>query len=181
MTEKQDNVQFVMDMFGGNVVLEKEEDKDGIDFSVPIKGKYVCRIVALERKAGKSEKTGNDYDFFALKMQAEEDVSGDPSFSRMLDKTYFIGTSEYEDDPDAGVKRLFNDLFTADILQSVNITCKDRYEAIAEIAPQIVDKLVNVSAYKTKNGKQAVRIVDAFKLKEAKKKEEDESLIVWDE
>ncbi len=167
-----EDIQKVLDLFNGEFAPEVIEDSQGIDFNAPINGKYRCRIVSLERKIGVGKESGKDYDFFALKLQAEEDVEGDKSGRRYLDKVYFNGTSEYSDDAEKGVKDLFNALFTADLLKDLTFESKDKYEAAMEIAPQLVDKMVNVSAYKGKTGKQVVRIVNEFKLKKSSHKEE---------
>lgn len=164
-------LQKVMDLFGSDgIELVKAEDSAGLDFDTPIKGKYLARIVEMVRRVGTSEKSGKDYDFYALKLQVEDDVEGDKSGKRYLDKTFFNGVSDYNEDADKGVKDLFNALFTAELLDKVEFTSTDKYLAAEEIAPQLVDKLIKVSAYKGKTGKQVVKIVNEFKL--TKKKED---------
>jgi hypothetical protein len=165
----------IKNLFGGDFAPEVIEDSEGLDFDKPIKGKYVCRITGLERRAGTSQKTGNDYDFFALKLQAEEDVEGDRSANRYLDKTYFVGTSQYEEDPDGGIKKLFNDLFTAGVLEGIDITSTDKYEVAESLGPQLVDKLVKVTCWASKKGNQIVKVVNEHKLSGKKVEETTES------
>ena len=171
--------QDVLDLFGGKP-FERVEDSEGIDFDKPIKGKYVARIVKLERYSGQSDKciddvnlTG-DYDFWSLNLQVEEDMEGDKGGNRYLSKTYSNTANRFQDDPDEGAKKLMQDLFTADVKYEVkketDSTCHTIIEALS---PQIIDQLVNVSAYGSKKGKQVVRIVAELKLKKGSQKEDD--------
>ena len=161
----QETIDKVKDLFGGEFVPEIQEDSEPIDFNKPIKGKYKCRIVELKRMEGVGKSSGEPYDFYVLKMQVVDDVEGEASFNRYLDKTYSNTVSKYQEDAAEGKRKLMNDLFTAGISFDVTRETDSTPETVlAEIAPQLVDKTVNVSAYATRAGKQAVRIVNEFKL-----------------
>ena len=171
MTNEQ--IEKVKDLFGGEYTPEIIEDSAIIDFEKPIKGKYRCAIKELKRMAGTS-KAGNEYDFYVLKSQTVEDIEGEKSHNRYLDKTYSNTVSEWQQDAEEGKRKLMNDLFTAgvkfDVTRDENSTSSSILEAIA---PQIVDQVINVSAYPTKGKKQAVRIVSEFKLGTKKESTEE--------
>ena len=153
--------QQVMDIFGGKLV--EIEDTGNIDFEKPIKGAYRARLVSLKRYSGESDKCENGvYDMWSLNMQVEETLEGDKGNNRYLSKTYSNVIGKYQEDAEEGCNKLANDLFTAGVLQQCEITKKVKMEVIEEIAPQIIDKLVNVRAYGRKN-KQVCRIVKEFK------------------
>ena len=167
----EERFQKVLDLFGGKP-FEATEDSEGLDFDKPIRGKYKCRIAKLERYSGQSDKCIDEvnadgkYDMWSLSLQVEEDVEGDKSGSRYLSKTYSNVANRFQDDPDEGARKLMQDLFTAnvnyDVTKEVDSTC---HTIIEQLAPQIIDQLVNVSAYPSKKGKQVVRVVNEFKLK----------------
>lgn len=152
-------IQKVMDLFGAKEIIEIE-DTGSIDFDKPIKGAYRCRIVELNRVVG--EKNDNEYDFYSLSTQVEEELEGDRASNRYLRKTYSNTVSKWQDDAAEGKRRLMNDLFTAGLLEGLSIVSTDPDDAVAEIAPQIVDKMVNMRAYGNK-GKQSCKIVKEFK------------------
>ena len=165
--------QKVMDLFGGKLV---EIEDTGVDFDKPLKGAYIARIASLKRYAGESEKCENGvYDMWSLNLQIEETLEGDKGDNRFISKTYSNTVGKYQETAEEGVIRLANDLFTAGILTQCTITKTDKMEVISEISEQIVDKLCNVRAYKTKGGKQAVKIVKEFKnLKKAEASDDTE-------
>ena len=154
-----DKIKQVMDLFGGTLV---EIEDTGIDFDKPIKGAYRARIVSLKRYAGESDKCENGvYDMWSLKLQVEETLEGDKGDNRYLSKTYSNVVGKYQEDAEEGCQKLANDLFTAGVLQQCDITKTVKIDIIEEIAPQIIDKMVNVRAYGRK-GKQVCKIVKEF-------------------
>ena len=171
MTE--DETKMLNDLFPGwePVVIEDEE---GLNFDKPIKGKYVARIVSLERREGTSQRTGNPYDFVSLKLQIVEDKEGDRSANRYLDKTYSCIDGEYSTAQE-DLQKLLNDLFTAGLLEGMGVT-KGGMEGILECAEALTDKTVNVSCWGTKKGNQSTKIVKEHKLKEEKGDSSDD----WD-
>ena len=84
------DLQKVLELFGGTEWKpEIIEDSEPLDFEKPIKGGYQCRFVSLIRYQGESEKCRNGvYDFWSMKLQVVEDIEGDTSGNRFLDKTY---------------------------------------------------------------------------------------------
>lgn len=159
MTEQQVNeLQKIADMFGGEVV--DVEEKGGVDFEKPIKGKYNARITKLVRYTGESEKCdGGLYDFWSLNMQIEEDLEGDESNNRYIGKTYSNTVSKYQEDANQGRMNLLNDLFRSKLDVTVEkVEGQTPDDAIESLAPQLVDKIVTVSCWSTKGGKQAVKI-----------------------
>ena len=134
----------------------------------PIKGAYKARIDKLNRMVGVSERTGNDYDFYSLKMQVLETVDGERGNNRFLDKIY-SGDSK-------GRSKLANDLFTAGLEYS-----SESEEAFDASLEELKDKEVNVRAWvrakQTQNDegtwvdaepredKQQTKIVKEFDLK----------------
>jgi hypothetical protein len=161
---------------------EAIEDSEGLDFDKPIKGKYVVRIISLDRVAG--EKNGRAFDFVGLKTEAVEDVDGDPSHNRRLEKTYgcLDQTVEYGEGKSFDVvaedelKKLLNDLFTADLVRGLSLT-KGGFDGLLECADQLVDKTMNVTCWASKKGKQIVKVVKEHKGK----KEESSDSIAWDD
>ena len=140
--------------------------EDTSDFT-PITGKYICRIDSAGRVTGKSERTGNDYDFRSLNLQVVEIIEGDKATNRFL-------KINYNNDAE-GIKKLLNDLFTADVKLGVSSDTE-----LDEALPLIKDKTVNVRCWvwapdKTREGNpipedqrksyQQVRIVKEFKGK----------------
>jgi hypothetical protein len=140
--------------------------EDTSDFS-PITGKYVCRIDSAGRVSGKSERTGNEYDFYSVSIQVAEIIDGDKATNRFL-------KLNYNKDAD-GIKKLLNDLFTADIKLGVS-SDKELEEAL----PLLKDKTMNIRAWvwtptKDKAGNeipeenrkayQQLRVVKSFKGK----------------
>ena len=160
MTE--DNTKQVLDLFDGKLV--KQDDLGIVDFDKPIKGAYKARIVSLKRYSGENDKCETGvYDMWSLNFQVEETLEGDKGTNRYLSKTYSNVVGKYQESAEEGCIKLANDLFTAGILQECNITEKDKMKIIEEIAPQIVDKIINVRAYGRKD-KQICRIVKELKV-----------------
>ena len=146
--------------------FQPEVVKDETDFQ-PITGKYICRIDSAGRVTGKSERTGNEYDFYSVSLQVAEIVDGDKATNRFL-------KINYNKDAD-GVKKMLNDLFTAGISLGVS-SDKELDEAL----PMIKDKTMNIRCWvwtpeKDKNGNpipeenrkayQQTRVVKEFKGK----------------
>jgi hypothetical protein len=140
--------------------------EDTSDFS-PITGKYICRIDSAGRVSGKSERTGNEYDFYSVSIQVAEIIDGDKATNRFLKLNYNRDA--------AGIEKLLNDLFTADIKLGVS-SDKELEEAL----PLLKDKTMNIRAWvwtptKDKAGNeipeenrkayQQLRVVKAFKDK----------------
>lgn len=121
------------------------EDDGGFE---PVKGQYICRIDSAGRKVGKSEKTGDDYDFRTIKFQVADIVSGDRAINRFFDLTY---------NPDIeGTKRLLNDLHTA----GIEIKATNDSELDAELET-LRDRTANVRTWvRTKQIKDGDRWID---------------------
>ena len=148
-------------LYPGMKIVENEDVE--VDFNKPVKGKYVCKIVKLERKIGTGKESGKPYDFFTLKLKTVKDVSGDPSNNRFFDKTYSNTDSEWSTAQEQ-LNRLLNDLSTCGALAKCRAS-KGGLEGLEEIAPMLVDIEVNVSAYPSKS-KQVIRIVNKFKAED---------------
>jgi len=190
-------VQETIDLFKGTLV--KAEDVVPKGFNHPVKGAYRARIARLDRFTGESEKCETGvFDFWSLNFQIEEVLEGDKCRGKYLSKTFANTASEkYNNTATKGCEDLVGILFTADILNQCNserttppVTLEEWIAYVEELAPQIVDKMINVRAYidsKThaiflekvkedpeydgKNG-QRLKIVDAFKKLKPVVKEE---------
>lgn len=176
MSEEQ--IKKVLDLFGADFAPEVIEDSEGIDFDKPIKGGYKARIVSLKRYSGESEKCENGvYDMYSLSLQVVENIEGEQAENRYLSKTYSNTVGKYQDDAGEGKRRLMNDLFTGavkyDVVREADTTAD---QIVEQIAPQLVDQVVSVRCYKTKGGKQAVRVVKEIKTS---KKEETAEQADW--
>jgi hypothetical protein len=134
-----------------------------------ITGKYVCRIDNAGRITGKSERTGNEYDFRSISIQVAEIIDGDKATNRFLKLTYNTDTE--------GTKRLLNDLFTS----GIEITAKSDSE-LDEFLPTLKDKCLNIRAWvwtpeKDRDGnpipeeqrkaRQILKVVKSFKGKKS--------------
>lgn len=188
----------IMEFFGGKVDIA--EDSEGINFDEPVKGKYVCRVVELIRNQGEWP-SGDKRDQWELKLQACEDIEGDKSGNRFFTIKYDLagGSTDFPKDAMKERDRLFNALATAGLKfendgklteallravaeKDLDEQARVKDEVLANIACQITDQPVNVSAYpfETKAGKtvQAKRIVNKFKIK-AKKATKEEGKSGW--
>ena len=150
LTEKQ-----VADLFEGYEV-KVTEDSDVKGFDEAIKGKYEAEIKSIEYKDLKT-KDGRDMELIQLKMKITKDVEGDVSMLRNVDKSYFMGTSEWTDDPIAGYKQLLNDLASSGLFTESMKTGNIR-GAVEEMKKTITGKPVFLSMFPKKT-KQQVRIV----------------------
>lgn len=146
-----------LDMWGDwePVVIEESETPD---FSKPIKGKYGAEITGLEYKEVKSTTTEETFELISMKMKVTKDIEGDPSFKRLLDKAYFMGVSQFNDDPIAGYKRLLTDLNSSGLYADWMKTQGGIKDAVAKIAENVVGKTVFITAFPKKD-KQQIRIV----------------------
>jgi len=145
----------VEDLFEGYEV-KVTEDSDVKGFDEAIKGKYEAEIKSIEYKDLKT-KDGRDMELIQLKMKITKDVEGDVSLMRNVDKSYFMGTSEWNDDPIAGYKNLLNDLASSG-LYSEDMKTGNIRGAVEEMKKTIVGKPVFLSMFPKKT-KQQVRIV----------------------
>lgn len=109
------------------------EVEDKSDFA-SITGKYICRIDSAGRQSGKSERTGNDYDFRTVSLQVAEIIDGDKATNRFLKLNYNIDAD--------GVKKLMNDLFTAGIEMGVKSDAE-----LDEAMTALTDKTMNIRAW----------------------------------
>ena len=113
--------------------FEPEVNQDSSGFEM-INGSYVARIEEAGRKAGKSAKSGNDYDFRTIKLQVVEVIKGDKAMNRYLDMTYNLD--------EKGMKRLIGDLFTA------GIECNATNDAeLDELLTTLKDKTMNIRCW----------------------------------
>lgn len=138
-------------MFGGQIL--KNDDKP-IDFSVPIKGKYLATVTEFSRI--KDEKK----DLIRLKMKINKDLEGDKSFNRIVDKSYWLTDSDYSTAQDNIVK-LANDLYTMGTFDKFELPdgqiTVDNVDVLLKM--NIIGDEVKLSCYKTNTGKQAVKII----------------------
>ena len=122
----------MMGLFEEGFAPTANEDSSG-GFK-PIKGGYKARIDKLNRMTGVSDRTGNDYDFYSLKLQVTETLEGDSGNNRFLDKIYNADST--------GRSKLANDLFTAGL--SYNADSEASFDLSLE---ELKDKEVNVRAW----------------------------------
>ena len=140
------------------------EDDEGMDFNKPIKGKYVARIAKINRYAGTQKDGVTPYDFLSLSLQVVEDIEGDASANRYLSKTYSFIDGKYSTAQE-DLQKLLNDLFTAGLLDALDIKSGDM-EGILAVSDQLIDKTLNITCWKTKSGKQSVKVVNLHKVAE---------------
>ena len=150
------------------------EQEEGTSDFPNLKGGYKARIAGLKRVIGDGDYGA--YDFESLNLQVVETIKGDKGDNRYLGKKYkFI--NEYSEDTSLDVrKRLLNDLWSAGVKVTLSDDCKglpteeEKMEAaINEIRDQIVDQLVDVSAWEMKDKKddsikyQIIKLVKEIK------------------
>ena len=121
------------DFFADLKDYKPEEVKDEGGFA-PFKGSFICRVTRLTHNVGVSEKTHEPYDFYSLNMQVTEVIEGDKANNRYLTKRY-QNTNE-------GIKKVFNDLFTAGISFE-----QGSREAFDSSLGNAIDKQVRVRAW----------------------------------
>lgn len=161
-----DQQQDVCSLFGGTYVPKVIEDSGSVDFSKPIKGKYECEVVEIRHAAGeKRDGSGDTWENLTLKLKATRDLEGDPSYNRFLDKTFWAGTNDWNDDEDKWKKDLCDCLYTA----GLDLPATADVESFLALNDKIAGQKIFVSAYGNKNGKQVVRIVKELKVKEEDK------------
>jgi hypothetical protein len=153
MTEEQTSS---LDVWGDwePVVLEEQ---DAPDFSKPIRGKYKAVIETVEYKEVEKKDGDGNWEIINLKMKINKDIEGDKSFSRKIDKSFFMGTSDYNDDPIAGYKNLLNCLKSSDLYADW-MKSDDIRGSIEEMNTKLKDKEVFITAF-PKGDKQQIRIV----------------------
>lgn len=133
-------------------------EQEAPDFSVPIKGRYMAEIESLEYKElEKKDGSGDKFELISMKLKACEDIDGDKSFNRKLDKAYFMGTSEWNDDPLAGYKMLLNNLKSNDLYEDWMKTDAIK-NSVDKMNTELAGKTVFITAF-PKKGKQQIRIV----------------------
>lgn len=121
------------DFFKDLESYQPELQKDEPDFR-PIKGRYVCRIAKLQHNTGVSTTTNEPYDFYSMDLQIVETIEGDKGDKRYLKKRYG-NTPE-------GLKKLWNDLFTAGI--EFNKTSREDFDLSL---PNTIDKTLKIRAW----------------------------------
>ena len=130
----------------------------------PVAGCYVGVVTKAEKVTG--EKDGKAYAFHALSIIISETKDGDQAVGRYLSKTYNnINPSEYSE-PIAEKKKLLTDLVTMGIEIPKTLNNDEAFDMLVGTAK---DKQVCCRAWKTKGGKQAVKIVKEIKPRKAKK------------
>jgi hypothetical protein len=158
LTERQ-----IEDLFEG-FVATPVADEDVKGFDEPIKGKYEAEIKSIEYKDIKKKDGSGEFEVISMKLKITKDVSGDKSLLRNVDKSYFMGTSEWNDDPIFGYKRLLNDLASAGLYKEDMKTGNIR-GAVAKMGKDLIGKPVFLSMF-PKKGKQETRIVTPSSAKE---------------
>ena len=159
MTEE--TTQFGWDNWEPVVMVEQEMP----DFSIPIKGRYIAEIESLEYKELERKDGSGNFELINMKMKICEDIDGDKSFNRKIDKAYFMGTSEWNDDPLAGYKMLLNNLKSNDLYEDWMKTDAIK-NAVDKMNTELAGKQVFITAFPKKD-KQQVRVVqrkDAVKV-----------------
>ena len=146
----------MQDLFLDDWEPVENEELDIKSFSEPIRGKYIVEVEGLEFKEIESKKDGKKYELISMKLKVAEDVSGDISMNRFLDKAYFLGTSEWNDDPLAGFKRLLNDLKSVGLYDET-MKQEPTVISISQIEEKVKGSKFQVTAFPKKD-KQEVRI-----------------------
>jgi hypothetical protein len=149
------NEKQIMELFDG-FTATPADDADVKGFDEPIKGKYEAEIKSIEYKDIKT-KDGRDFEVINLKLKITKDVAGDVSLMRNVDKSYFMGVSQWNEDPIAGYKQLLNDLASAGLYHE-GMKTGDIRGAVEAMGKTIVGKPVFLSMFPKKD-KQQVRIV----------------------
>ena len=146
-----------LDLWGDWKPIDSEE-LEAKPFSEPISGKYLCAVESLKLESFKS-KAGVDFTIIKMKLKIQEDIEGDISRHRMLDRSYFLGTSEWNEDPLNGYKQLLNNLYNAGYYQDwmAGVSESEIGEYIEKIRPLVEGKTIIVTAF-PKDGKQQTRI-----------------------
>ena len=140
----------VATVFGGEV---KVNEDSGVDFTKPVKGKYLAKITVFERK--KTEKM----DAVIIKMQAFKDLEGDASSNRFFDKAYWLTDGQYST-AQYNIFKLGNDLFTMGVFDEQEVPEEpmtiDNIDELLKL--KLVDRQVKLSCW-IYNEKQSTRIV----------------------
>jgi hypothetical protein len=144
-------------MFGGEIVKNSDTE---IDFDKPIKGKYLGEVVSLGLKEVKTQDS-RTVSVVDLKMKITEDLEGsEPSFNRYASKSYWLEDGEFSTIAQT-IQRLANDLYTMGVFDEINLDAtsitKDNINLLTDI--DIKGRKVKLSLYKSKGGKQAVKVV----------------------
>lgn len=163
MTE--DTVEKVAEDFDGQIVWDgpvEIEEKEPIDFTKKITGKYYADILELKYDEFPS-KAGDVLKTVKMKLACKEDVSGDPSNNRWLDATYWLSASKWDASEISGWHTLMNGLKSSglceDWMWSGIETIEDVKGIVEKVGLAIKDKRVYVSAYPNKAGYQQANIV----------------------
>jgi hypothetical protein len=155
-----------LDLWGDWTPVDIEEVESKA-FSEPISGKYLCAVDSLKFESFKS-KAGVDFQVIKMKLKIKEDIEGDISRHRMLDRSYFLGTSEWNDYPLNGYKQQLNNLYNAGYYEDWMAGVKEEEvpEYVEKIEAVIKDKTIVVTAF-PKEGKQQTRIYKQKDVTEA--------------
>lgn len=158
---EQDDAEYAKNLFGGDWQPEVMEDQE-IDFDKPIKGKYVGELKEVTNNTG--EKDGKPWENIKLKIQITEDVEGDKSFNRFMDKVFWAGTNDWNDDPEKWLKDSCSFLATI----GAKLPAAGTKEAVLQALNAAIGKPVCMRCYVAKE-KQRTVIVKEFKKDEPKK------------
>lgn len=110
----------------------------------PVKGEYLCRIDKAGRLKGIGKSSGQEYDFRTMSIQVAEVIAGDKATNRYFNLSYNLD--------EKGVKKLLNDLFTANI--EVKATSDEELDTFLET---LKDKTMFVRAWVAPKMKKVVK------------------------
>jgi hypothetical protein len=134
---------------------EPETIEDGGDFK-NLSGAYLCRVEMIQRRQGTSQRTGEPYDFYSIKLQVVETLEGDKGDNRYVDINF---TNDAK-----GLKRFADSLFTGGLEFD-----KSSPDAFDTSLVRNIDKTVNVRMWTRKgnDGKEYwnKKIIKTPKLK----------------
>ena len=130
------------------------EEEDDIDFGKAVRGKYDVEIISIEHKVVTTK--DGEKDIIEFKLKAVNDVSGDKSFNRHFNKSFWMGASQWDVDPDYGLKQMVNSLVSMGV--NFDIPSKTDFGLIAGgLNGGLVGQTVRIRAYPNKDtGKQVV-------------------------
>lgn len=173
MSEWDEEVKAAAATFEGQVgdwTPNVVEDSVSIDFSKPVRGKYIAEFNDLVHREGDSEK--GHWENLTVKFKITEDVEGDKSNNRIVSKTLWGGTSDWNEDPDLWLADYLSILITSGIGLPFNgrKPVPGDLPLILSHFDSVKGSKANLSCYpgkKKKNGdiNQIVRVVNEFKLK----------------
>jgi len=130
-----------------------------VDFKKPITGRYEVSVQSVTHKEVKvGDITRN---IISFKLKVKNDISGDPSYNRFMNKDFWMGPSSFKDSP-SGEEQLLNSLVSTEVTADglINTTQQSlamgNHTATASFLNDVFkDKIIRVRAYPS--GKEKTR------------------------